>query len=53
MGEMVGEDRSDYGRVVVIMREVHEDGVRAYVGVICRVNPCEVLVLDEVWAMRR
>ena len=53
MGELVGEDCLDYGLVVGIVGEVHEDGVSADVGVICRVNPCEVLVLDEDWAMRR
>ena len=53
MGELVDEDCSDYGLVVAIMREVHEDGVRADVGGLCRVNPCEVLVLDEDWVVRR
>ena len=43
MEELVGEDCSDYGLVVGIMGEVHEDGVVADVGVLCRVNPCEVL----------
>jgi hypothetical protein len=47
VGELVGEDYSDYGIVIGIVREVHEDGVGADVGVLCRVSPCEVLVLDE------
>ena len=35
------------------MREVHEGGVGADVGVLCRMDPCEVLVLDEDWVLRR
>ena len=53
MSELVGEDCSDYGLVDGIVREVHEEGVGAEVGVLCQVNPCEVLVLDEDGAMRR
>jgi hypothetical protein len=34
------------------MREIHEDGVSADVGVLCRMDPCEVLVLDEDWDVR-
>jgi hypothetical protein len=52
-GELVGEDCSDYSLMVGVMGEVHEDGISADVGVLCRVNPCELLVLDEYWAMRR
>jgi hypothetical protein len=39
VGELVGEDCSDYALVVGIMREVHEDGVGTDVGVLCRVDP--------------
>ena len=53
MGELVGEDSSEYGRVVDLMRKVHEDGVGVDVRVLRRVNSREVLVLDEIEAMRR
>ena len=53
VGELVGENCSDYGLVVCVVGEVHEDGIGVDVGVFGRVNPCEVLVLDEDWAMRR
>ena len=53
MSKLFGEDCSDYDLVIEIMKEVHEDGVRVDVEVLCRVYPCEVLFLDEEWAMRR
>jgi hypothetical protein len=34
------------------MVEVHEDGIGADIGVLCQVDPCKVLVLDEGWAVR-
>ena len=40
MGELVGEDCSDYGLMVGVVGEVHKDGVCADVGVCSRVNPC-------------
>ncbi len=51
--ELVGEDSSDYGLVVDLMRKVHEDGVDVDVRVLRQVNSREVLVLDEDGAMRR
>ncbi len=53
MGELVGEDSSDYGHAVDLGRKVHEHGVGADVCVLRRVNSREVLVLDEDMAMRR
>jgi hypothetical protein len=52
VGELVGENCSDYGLMVGVVGEVHEDGIGANVGVFSRVDPCEVLILDEDWAMR-
>jgi hypothetical protein len=53
MGEMTREDCSDCSLVVGIVRDVHKDGVSADVGVLRRMNPCEVLVLDKYWAVCR
>ena len=53
MGELVGEDCSNCSLMVGIVGDVHEDGVNADVGVLCRMDPCEVLVLDEDWVVRR
>jgi hypothetical protein len=54
VGEVVIEDCSDSGIVVDMVREVHVDCVGVDVGwVFDRVDPCEIPVLDEVWAMRR
>ena len=50
---MIVEDCSDSGLVVNMVREVHVDCVGADVGVFGRVDPYEVLVLDEDWAVRR
>ena len=47
MGELVGENCSDYGLMVGVLGKVHEYGIGADVGVFSRVSPCEVLVLDE------
>ena len=52
VGELVGEDNSDYDLVVGIVGEVHEDVVGVGVGVLCRVYPCEVMAFDEGWAKR-
>ena len=53
MDELVGEDCFDSGLMVGIVGKVHEDGICTGVGILSRVNPREVLVLDEDWAMRR
>ena len=53
VGELVGEDCSDHDLVVGVTRKVQEDDVVVDVGVFCRVNPREVFVLDEDWAMCR
>ncbi len=47
------EDHSDESRMVNIPRKVHVDFVGADIGVFGGVDPCEVLVLDEGWAVRR
>ena len=47
MGELVGEDLANCSLMVSVMREVHEDGVSVAVGVLCRMDHCEILVLDE------
>ena len=44
--ELVEENCFHYGLVVGIVRKVHEDGICADVGVLSRVDPREVLVLD-------
>ena len=46
MNELVGENCFDYGLIVGIVGKVHEDGIGADAGIISRVNPREVLVLD-------
>ena len=53
MGELVVENCSDYGLMVGVVGEVHEDGIGVDVGVFSRVEPCEAPVLDEQWAVRR
>jgi len=52
-GELVLENCTNNGLVVDIMREVHVDCVGVDVGVFGGLDPCEVLVLDEDWAMCR
>ena len=44
--ELVGENCFEYGRIVGVVWKVHEDGIGADVGILSRVNPREVLVLD-------
>jgi hypothetical protein len=39
VGELVGEDCLDYGLMVGVMGEVHENCIGADVGVFGRVNP--------------
>ena len=53
MDERVGENCFDYGLMVGVVGEVHEDGIGVDVGVFSRVNSCDVLVLDEERVMRR
>ena len=36
----------DFGIMVGVVGKVHEDGVGADVGILSRVNPREVLILD-------
>ena len=51
--ELVLKHCSNIGLVVDIVREVHVDCIGADVGVFGGVDPCEVLILDEEWAVRR
>ena len=53
MGELVLEHSSNSGLVADIVGEVHVDCVGADVVVFDGVDPCEILVLDEDWAVRR
>ena len=53
MGELAIEDFSNSDIMVDMMREVHADCVVVDVGVFGGVDPCEVMVLDEDWAVRR
>ena len=46
VGKLVGEDCLDYGLMVGVVGNVHDDCIRVDVGVFSRVNPREVLVLD-------
>jgi hypothetical protein len=38
--------------VVCVLRKVEEDGFRVGVGVLGRVDPCEILFFDKDWVVR-
>ena len=53
VGKLVCEDRSNRSLVVDIARQVHEDGVGSDIGILGRMNPREILFLDEDFATCR
>ena len=45
------KDGSNCSIVVGVMREVHENGGGADIGVFFQVSPCKVLILNEDWVV--
>ena len=52
MSKLSCEDGSNCSLVIGVMKELHEECVGADTGVLCRVDPYKVMVVDEEWAVR-